>query len=81
MKAIIQTITKTYRTTEDVEINHRLHEVVRKVDAQTKETTIFGVPILTHFSIEGDEKLIKFFGIPIKSSRRELWDHLLSKQP
>lgn len=81
MKAIIQTITKTYRTTENVKLDGRLHEVVQKIDAETKDTTIFDVPVLTKFSIDGEEKVVKFFGIPIKSYRRELWDHQLSKQP
>lgn len=81
MKAIIQTTTKTYRTTEKVKLDNRLYEVVQKVDARTKETTIFGVPVLTQFSIDGEEKIVKFMGIPIKSFRRELWDHLRSEQP
>jgi len=80
-KAIIQVIKKTYRTTENVDMHGRLHEVVQKIDAQTEETIIFGVPIMTKFSIDGEEKTIKFLGIPIKSSRRELWDHLRSEQP
>lgn len=81
MRAIIQTITKTYRTTANVQLDGRLHEVVKKIDAQTKETTIFGVPVLTQFSINGEEKRVKFLGIPIKSFRRELWDHQCSEQP
>ncbi len=80
MKAIIQTISKTYRTTSNVQLDGRLYETVEKVDAQTKETAILGVPVLTQFSIDGEEKIVKFFGIPIKSFRRELWDHHSAKQ-
>ncbi len=58
----------------------RLYETVEKVDAQTKETAILGVPVLTQFSIDGEEKIVKFLGIPIKSFRRELWDHHSAKQ-
>lgn len=81
MKAIIQTITKIYRTTANVKLDGRLHEVANKIDAQTKETTIFGVPILTQFSIQGEEKTVKFLGIPMKSFRQELWDRQCSEQP
>lgn len=81
MRAIIQTLSKTYRTTANVKLDGHLHEVVKKIDTRTKETTIFGVPVLTHYSIEGEEKIVKFLGIPIKSSRLELWDHLLPEQP
>lgn len=81
MKAIIQTRTKTYRTTANVKLDGRVYEVVNKIDAQTKETTIFGVPVLTQFSIQGEEKNVKLFGIPVKSIRRELWDRQCSEQP
>ena len=81
MKAIIQTIKRTYRTTENVRLDGRLYETVKKIDAQTNKTTIFGVPVLTKFSIDGEEKLVKFCGIPIKSFRRELWDHLSESNP
>ena len=75
MKAIIQTIIKTYRTTSSVKLDGRVHEIVNKIDARTKETTIFGAPVITQFSIDGEEKIVKLFGITIKSFRRELWDH------
>ena len=63
-----------------VELHGRLTEIAEKVDARTKETTIFGVPVLSQYSVDGEETIVKFFGIPIKSSRRELWDHLRSEQ-
>lgn len=75
MKAIIQTVSRTYRKTKNVESEGKLYEIVDKICAQTKETAILGVPILTRFSIDGEEKITKFLGIPIKSSRHELWDH------
>lgn len=81
MKPIIQTIVRTYRTTEKVASNGRICEIVRKVDAQTKRTTILGVPVLTEYSVDGEEKIVRLFGIPIKSRRRELWDHLSAEQP
>lgn len=81
MKAIIETVSRTYRTTENVNVNGESHEIVKRIDAQTSKTTIFGVPVLTKFSIDGEEKLVKFCGIPIKSSRRELWDHLSQSNP
>lgn len=76
MKAIIQTITKAYRTTKNVRLSGRLYETVKGIDARTSKTTIFGVPVLTKFSIDGEEKIVKFCGIPIISFRRELRDHL-----
>lgn len=75
MKAIIQTVKKTYRTTTSVKLDGRLYETVNKIDARTKETTILGVPVLTQFSVDGEEKIVRFLGIPIKSFRQELWDH------
>ena len=75
MKAIIRTTTRTYRSTHTVEDGNMAHELVTKIDARTKETTILGVPVQTQFSIDGEEKIIKIFGIPILSFRRELWDH------
>ena len=75
MKAIIQTVKRTYRTTESVTHGSREYETVKKIDAKTRDTTILGVPVLTTFAIDGEEKVVKFLGIPIKSFRQELWDH------
>ena len=81
MKAIIQSVTRTYRTTKNVKVDGHLHEIVKRIDVQTSKTTIFGVPVLSKYTIEGEEKLVKFCGIPIKSFRRELWDHLSESNP
>lgn len=80
MKAFIRIIERSYRTTEHVKVGDTLHEVVKKIDARIKRATILGAPVLTKYSAEGKEKIVKIFGIPILSHRRELWDHLRQQQ-
>ena len=76
MKAFIRIVERSYRTTEHEKVGDKLHEVVKKIDASIKRTTILGAPMVTKYSSEGKEKVVKIFGIPILSHRRELWDHL-----
>lgn len=75
MKPIIQISHRTYRSTSTVIVDGVKHERVKKIDAKIKEITFSGIPIHTVFSIDGKETITRVFGIPIKSVRRELWDH------
>ncbi len=75
MKPIIQTTCKEYRKIGDKEMCGQLYEAVEKLHATVKEISVFNLPVVTKVTVDGTVRITKIFGIPIWSSRRELWDY------